>query len=269
MKNGKPCILRGESRHKSKNHFYHGETSLSDDHPTGHNTSAVISRMGMSPPVVKDQLRRQGHLITKKIRAVCTSCNNGWMSQLEERAKPLLLPGLTGNDVSLSPADQQILSEWAFAKALICEHSAKGLALTPAEDRIAFHKSRKVPDYFRIYVGTHSTESITWLLRYSCTISFSPTIQPPLLDGLQRNAQTITFVVGSLLFHVLSARVANFRFDTDISYPALAQLATTAVGISLRTTVMRKLNEQEILTLTMSLENFLLSKRPRFIEAVI
>jgi hypothetical protein len=223
----------------------------------------------MSPPVTKSKTRRQGHLITKRIRVVCTTCNNGWMSQLEDRVKPLLLPGLTGKDVSLRATDQKALSEWTFVKALVCEHSAIGLASTPAQDRMIFYRDRTLPDYFRIYIGSHSTESVTFLLRYSCTISFSLPIQPPLLDGLLRNAQTITFTVGRLVFHVLSARVANFRFDTDISYPALARLSPNATDTILHTADLLKLNQQDLHTLTRSLENFLLMNRPRFVEAVI
>jgi hypothetical protein len=39
---------------------------------------------------------------SRGVKAVCQGCNGGWMSRLEERAKPILLPLLAGQSKALS-----------------------------------------------------------------------------------------------------------------------------------------------------------------------
>ena len=39
---------------------------------------------------------RQGGAITKKLRVVCETCNNEWMSEIEDRVKPILAPLILG-----------------------------------------------------------------------------------------------------------------------------------------------------------------------------
>src|SRR5262249_31198261 len=40
--------------------------------------------------------RRTGDPHSTRIKCVCRTCNNGWMSQLQKRAKPYLVPMLKG-----------------------------------------------------------------------------------------------------------------------------------------------------------------------------
>jgi hypothetical protein len=56
-----------------------------------------------------------------RLKRVCEGCNNGWMSRLEDRAKPILLPlmkGQRGID-SLQEDECRILAKWAGKTALI------------------------------------------------------------------------------------------------------------------------------------------------------
>jgi hypothetical protein len=56
-----------------------------------------------------------------KLKRVCAPCNNGWMSQLETIAKPVLL-GLIKGDKTLNSLDEEerrILAKWAGKTAII------------------------------------------------------------------------------------------------------------------------------------------------------
>lgn len=66
----------------------------------------------------------------KTVKGVCASCNNGWMSQLENEAKPLLTPAIRGEPLALSVADQRIVATWAAKTALMSE---LGRLVAPAE----------------------------------------------------------------------------------------------------------------------------------------
>jgi hypothetical protein len=49
---------------------------------------------------------------TRQARIACLVCNTGWMRDLEERARPVLLPMLNGVPVSLDEQAQQAVATW-------------------------------------------------------------------------------------------------------------------------------------------------------------
>jgi hypothetical protein len=268
MKMPKPCIFCGSLGDKSKEHFY--PAWLSDIIPPQpiDNVSTLVTRLGNGPKEIIERSRRQGHLITKKLRVVCRACNNGWMSRLESTVKPFLVAGLTGKDQTLESADLAEIARWTCLKSMLAEHSDPTLASTPAIDRAAFFSGSVIPNYFRIYLGAQSTPSITWLYRHSATISFSSTVNPPLLDGLQRNVQTTTFILGRLVFHVLAARVDAFDADREISYPGLAKIWPLPAA-ALRISELRVLNGEQLRIVRESFEAYLAHQKPRFVADVI
>jgi hypothetical protein len=59
------------------------------------------------------------------LKRICGTCNNGWMSRLEERVKPVLKPLLDGSSTleSLDVDQRQVLAQWAAKTAIIESHS--------------------------------------------------------------------------------------------------------------------------------------------------
>jgi hypothetical protein len=66
-------------------------------------------------------LRVEGDILSKKIKAVCASCNGGWMKRQEDAVIPLLTPLILGERSVLTPQDQRIIHIWATMKALVGE----------------------------------------------------------------------------------------------------------------------------------------------------
>ncbi len=52
---------------------------------------------------------------------VCRTCNNGWLSRLENRVKPWLAPAIRGEAMALAPETQPAVAAWACGKALLIE----------------------------------------------------------------------------------------------------------------------------------------------------
>jgi hypothetical protein len=52
-------------------------------------------------------------------RAVCGTCNNGWMSTLESAAQPTLSPLLTGESAKIRGADITVVFRWAVKTAIM------------------------------------------------------------------------------------------------------------------------------------------------------
>ncbi len=67
--------------------------------------------------------------------AVCSTCNNGWMGDLEQRAKPMFDAMLHGHGRALHRAGQRTLAAWASKMASVLErvHGAKR-HMIPQED---------------------------------------------------------------------------------------------------------------------------------------
>jgi hypothetical protein len=54
------------------------------------------------------------------VKCACEECNGGWMSQLEERAKPILLPMIEDRaPVKLGSREAVIVATWAIKTALV------------------------------------------------------------------------------------------------------------------------------------------------------
>ena len=57
-----------------------------------------------------------------KARIVCQTCNNEWMSRIEEATKPVLQPMLGGESVTLGRVEQEHLARWAVKVSMLVEH---------------------------------------------------------------------------------------------------------------------------------------------------
>jgi hypothetical protein len=49
----------------------------------------------------------------------CTPCNTGWMSDMENTVKPVLLPMMEGRTTPLAQDAQRVLAKWALLKSLV------------------------------------------------------------------------------------------------------------------------------------------------------
>jgi hypothetical protein len=63
--------------------------------------------------------RQRGHFA--KAKFVCRICNNGWMSLLEEKAKPIIERLLSNEHVSFDPEEREITARWILKTAMVFE----------------------------------------------------------------------------------------------------------------------------------------------------
>ncbi len=56
-----------------------------------------------------------------RINCVCQKCNSTWMSDIENRNKPHMLPMLRDRPITLEPRQQKSLARWAILKAMVLE----------------------------------------------------------------------------------------------------------------------------------------------------
>lgn len=67
-------------------------------------------------------LRTKGQHVFYSTVPVCNTCNNGWMAELEDQAKNVLVPLIEGRQDELTRDDMITLSRWATKTAIVFEH---------------------------------------------------------------------------------------------------------------------------------------------------
>jgi hypothetical protein len=74
------------------------------------------------------------------VRAVCATCNNGWMAALEEQAKGFLDPMFHARMRAVDQVGQKTLATWALKTVMIAEADTRVWAA-----RISFSRLRPPP----------------------------------------------------------------------------------------------------------------------------
>jgi len=93
-------------------------------------------------------LNRKGDARSQKLKVVCEPCNIGWMGDLQNLTKPVLLPLLIGERKNLSPQKQKTLVTWATMFTMVYETcNPNHMATTPAQ-RATFKTEQSPPEYW-------------------------------------------------------------------------------------------------------------------------
>jgi hypothetical protein len=82
-----------------------------------------------------------------KAKLTCGPCNNGWMSDLEERTKPILLDIiLHGSPKAFTPHDIAVVSAFAYKSAILASGMySKSLSFFSEKDRYSFAETLRIP----------------------------------------------------------------------------------------------------------------------------
>ena len=155
---------------------------------------------------------RPAKITTKKFRVVCAGCNNGWMSELEEGARPLITKMIQGHRFVMDQKEQTVLAKWCALKLIVSEHGPECRPTTPFEDRNRLMERGEIPDYFRIYIGAQRTKAGTGYLRRTA-IGSRPYQGVPELGDTAANIQQTTFLLGKSFVHLNAVRVEGAEIE--------------------------------------------------------
>jgi hypothetical protein len=97
-----------------------------------------------------------GSLFSKRLRIVCEPCNNGWMSGLEEAAKPYLLDMFSGRvNIPLDEGAQLVLARWAF-KTIAVVNQIVPSPIFPLAHCHELSNSERPLEHAQIWIGSAS-----------------------------------------------------------------------------------------------------------------
>jgi hypothetical protein len=126
----------------------HGPLTKEDAVPTW--LMKILSPAGLSWGVTGGQL--QGNLrkvptgFRLKVAALCTDCNTNWLSPIERRAKPKLMPWMAGIYSPLTVEEQKLLSFWAVKTAMTVQLAqSRTQRVIPMDQYSALHRERTQP----------------------------------------------------------------------------------------------------------------------------
>jgi hypothetical protein len=141
------------------------------------------------PEVTEDQEVR--------IPCVCMTCNNGWMSRLETKCKPMIGSLLEDLSLALDAEHRKFLSEWALKMAMVND-SYEGHArfFTDAECHAFKSNNRKIPDGTGVWAGRFTGRTLS-------AIGSEFRLDSPTTKGVARG-HVFTVCVGHLILQVLS-----------------------------------------------------------------
>lgn len=161
QKSPRKCIFCGDGNNISKEHYWPRwlrEYVSIDGKYTYHNGS-----IGQIPvPGIPEHgfelvnpTRRTGDPYSQRLQVVCKSCNNNWMSQLQDAAKPLLIPHINGEWPDKNSADQQKLAAWAVMFTMVFEFKHRETIGVSQSQRREFMQSRLPPKNWFVWCGQY------------------------------------------------------------------------------------------------------------------
>lgn len=94
--------------------------------------------------------------LSATVRVFCEECNSGWMSDLENVAKPIVGPMVTGQALELDAAAQEIVANWVALKGLVAVQTSKVEQPIPEYHYGRVHHFRGAPpNTMRVWIGHH------------------------------------------------------------------------------------------------------------------
>ncbi len=134
------------------------------------------------------------------VRSVCQYCNVGWMSRLQEGAKPLIKSLLSNSSVSFDACECKLLTSWAVMTAMCSEtRNPPGVWRFTDQERTVFYSYENRP----IPIQTH-----VWVCRWEG--SPGPFVVARLLEmrgeGAGDRAYAMTIGFGTLIIQVLRVK---------------------------------------------------------------
>lgn len=184
-------------------------------------------------------LSEQGPFVpfTQVVRAVCQSCNNGWLGQLEADAKEALTPVLHGRATELSVAAAGRVATWAFKTALVSmqifsrEERSSGVGLPESEYRALYAgRASGLPLDTQAWIGRYEGGRVSsvWVVPQALRLD-DVEVDPEFPQGYLS-----TVVVGPLLVQAFRWTAPLLALDLDPG-PKLCPLSPTETKVRLST----------------------------------
>jgi hypothetical protein len=158
-----------------------------------------------------------GHSGSRKVRAVCGSCNSTWMSnKIEDAVKPILTSMMRSQPSNIDQKQQKILALWATKITMVGDYLDKQHSVVTQIDRTHFMNNLTPPPGWHVWVASYGGQ----LWRELALFQHQGSLELPSADDAaptQHNLELTTLGIGDLLFLVVNS-------SWDRLWPILEQI---------------------------------------------
>ncbi len=153
----KSCIFCQRPRKMSAEHIWGNWTKDVVARTSNKHDSAYVTVMKPGEPQPPQVRTRAGDPLDATVPIVCEECNSGWMSEIQNRAKPHLTPLFRGEVCQVDRIAQSAIAAWIAMASTTGEYSTKfpGRIAVQQGDRDWLMKTQTAPKNWRIWIGRH------------------------------------------------------------------------------------------------------------------
>lgn len=182
-------------------------------------TGKALSYVGTSyvDRVVGEAIKLPGQVRDWKVRCVCggthLTCNGGWMRAIEDRARPLLIPLIRGDDTRLTPKAQIAIATWSVLKAIVGEYDSKTIThVHHTQRRYLMTHSLPPARGWGVWIGHFERRHFgpEWVSRPFLLVPENVALSRKNDAATYFNSNASTQIVGKLFIHVVHSPMTNF-----------------------------------------------------------
>ncbi|MGY4496935.1 hypothetical protein ACVWYH_000862 [Bradyrhizobium sp. GM24.11] len=153
---------------------------------------------GVPLHVGKARKDRSVELYTIKVAHVCAECNNEWMSNLQNQAKPIVLAFAKGGWPQLNDAERMTLARWSTMTAINFEYFAR--IVSSKQHQRTTLMSGGMPGGWRVALGKMADEK-------NAGYHFARALEGPIGIGADENLrfQSTLFCIERAAFYSISS----------------------------------------------------------------
>ena len=141
------------------------------------------------------------------VKAVCSSCNNGWMAKLEADAKgALFTSAFAGRGRVLHRGGQRTVAAWAVKTAMMVEQTnAPARRGIPCAAYAHLRETGEPSERVRVWVASHAGErAVALALPFGSDVNMATRPEP---ERGERDVWGSTLLFGPVVLQVLGTRV--------------------------------------------------------------
>lgn len=147
---------------------------------------------------------------------VCAQCNNGWMSDLENLARPIVRRLIWPQEkiISLSSDECELLARWAFKTAIVINSASNYRQIIPSDHIQELNSDHSLPRNLKIdLVLSEPVNDLAWIQGQSGFVSVSRTTIMRRLMKQISSLYVITLLVGGPIIRMSWLPRTKFKID--------------------------------------------------------
>ena len=175
-------------------------------------------------------VKHAGDPLDWQVKCVDEKCNNGWMRQLEDAARPIMLPLMNGTQspIFLGRRQKETLAAWIALKTIIQEYAPRASKIAHRSQLKRLWQKKLAPDRtWKIWIASYDGRAANtlWTAHPMLIVPDSVAARRKSRRATYFNSEAATYVIGQLFIHLVRSPheglVRKFRFHPDVAVKLL------------------------------------------------